>query len=89
MNKQIADLAKSMNVTVADVLCLARSIINSMEKDKVTETFIQADNEDQAELVRAYAVDANKKMESFVAQYFITKAKHGQDAFRSTVRALL
>ena len=62
MNAQ--DLAKSMSVSESDVISLAQSVANSMIKDGLS-----ADHANNSEVIEAYVIHANKKMQSFVNKY--------------------
>lgn len=65
----IAQLAKEMNVSEADVKCLAQSVANSMVHDKCEEQFKNADSTTQSALTEAYVSHANKKFQAFQAAY--------------------
>jgi hypothetical protein len=65
----INELAKEMNVTSSDVLCLAQSVANSLQEDKAVETFLAADIETRREMVEAYVIHAVKKFEKFQNKY--------------------
>lgn len=86
MKRAIKKLADSMGVTEADVMCLARSVINSLEKDKVVDTFKGATDEERADITLAYVVDADKKWQQFVSIYKTQKG--ADDLFRQTVLKL-
>lgn len=60
----VQDLARSMNVSESDVMALAQSVANSMINDGLS-----ADHANNAEVVEAYVIHANKKMQSFVNKY--------------------
>lgn len=61
MNAQ--DLAKSMNVSVTDVMALAQSVANSMIKDGLSAEHANTDT------VTAYIPHAVKKFEQFQSKY--------------------
>ena len=66
MNKEmIKELAESMGVTVGDLMCLARSVANSMTKDKVDSTFLEVSEESQKMMTESYVIFAVKKFEQF------------------------
>jgi hypothetical protein len=65
----IAELAKEMNVSQADVRMLANSIVNSLRADKCVQAFIESDEQQKIELTAAYATHAVKKFESFHTTY--------------------
>jgi len=66
MNEQeIKELAESMGVSVADLMCLARSVANSMIKDKVADTFFDVSEENQTMMTESYVIFAVKKFEQF------------------------
>jgi len=63
--ERIQDLAAKMNVTPGDVRCFAQSMLNSMKADKVADTFGNGTEEVKGDFVKAYAVHAVKKFNSF------------------------
>lgn len=58
----VKNLAKEMGVSESDVLCLARSVASSIEKDRSSQGFIDASNEIQCEMVHVYAEHSSKKI---------------------------
>lgn len=62
-NSEIAALAESMNVSRADLMCLAQSVANSMAQDGVKSEMLTV------ELTEAYVPVAVKKFEQFAATY--------------------
>lgn len=87
MKTAIKKLAESMGVTVTDVMCLARSVVNDLERDKTVETFKNSNRKDRAEIVTAYVAHANRKMQEFVSVY---KTRDGADrALQSSVFELI
>ena len=67
------------------MLCLARSVANSLEKDKADQSFISASPEEQIEIATAYAQYAVRKFEQFAARY--QTCPDTRDAFREEVFA--
>ena len=67
---QIETLAESMDVSAADVNCLARSVISSLEADKITDVFLSCDDDARRELTEAYVVHSTKKFQVFTNRYF-------------------
>lgn len=61
----IKELAKSMNVSELDLMCLAKSVVNSLIEDGAAKAFINADEKDKIKMIEAYVVHAVKKFESF------------------------
>lgn len=80
--KEILDLAESMNVSPADVLMFAQSIANSIQKDKA-EKALEAM---PVETVQAYAIDANKKFQSFQTAYMTNQ--QARQNFQQSVLAI-
>ena len=87
MSQQIENLAASMGVSTADVACLTQSIANSISADKIAGVFTESSEKTQVELVQAYAIEANRKMESFSSRYLTNP--DAQEGFRQSVRASL
>jgi hypothetical protein len=75
MNQNLAaDLAMSMGVSVADLMCLARSVANSIQQDRAESAFLKADDSVQVEITAAYVPVAVKKHQAFVAAYLTRPA---------------
>jgi hypothetical protein len=72
--KIAADLAMSMGVSVSDLMCLARSVSNSIQQDRVESAFLNASNSDQVKIASAYVPVAVKKHQAFVAAYLTRPA---------------
>ena len=64
-SQQVLKLAQSMNVSPADVLMFAQSVANSIQKDKAENALTAM----PVETIQAYAIDANKKFQSFQTRY--------------------
>ncbi len=74
MNKDnINKLAKEMNVSVNDLMCLARGVVNSIEKDNIKDNFLSETKENRAEIATAYAVHECKKFDKFATTYLTNK----------------
>ncbi len=86
-NNQAADLAKSMNVSEADLMCFARSVANSIEQDKAADGFVACTEQEQVEIAQAYAAHAVKKVESFTAAYLTNP--EAKKAFQDSIHASL
>ncbi len=69
-----ADLAMIMGVSVSDLMCLARSVANSIQQDRAESTFLKADDAVQIEIAAAYVPHAVKKYQAFVAAYLTRPA---------------
>lgn len=67
-------LAEYMGVSEADILCLARSVINSMAQDKALSTFVEADADQQRQILEAHIAHAVKKFEQFQTRYMTNPA---------------
>lgn len=83
----IKELSEIMSVSEADLKCLAQSVVNSISKDGLAEQFLSMKNEDQAEVAKAYVVDANKKMQSFHTTYLTNP--NARESFQHSVLALV
>lgn len=68
-SENIKKLANEMNVSVTDLMCFAKGIVNSMKKDKVEKVYVNSSEEDQAKLLQAYAINEVKKFDKFVTIY--------------------
>lgn len=62
-------LANEMGVSEADVLCFARSIANSITKDRSADFFVSTSEQNQCDMVSAYATHAVRKMNEFYTSY--------------------
>lgn len=67
--EDIKALADSMGVSVADLMCMAQSVANSIEQDGAVDALSQASDEDSTKMVQAYAVHAVKKIDQFTTTY--------------------
>lgn len=67
--EEIKALAESMNVSVADLMCMAKSVANSIEQDGAVDALSQASDEDSTKMIQAYAVHAVKKVDQFTTTY--------------------
>lgn len=66
----IKQLADDMDVSVTDLMCLANSVANSLQQDKVTIEQVEGLSEnDKVDLVRAYACHAQRKIQQFHSAY--------------------
>ncbi|AUM58682.1 hypothetical protein phiP47_054 [Plesiomonas phage phiP4-7] len=68
-NELIKSLAKDMGVSEADVLCFARSIASSIEKDGASAFFVNADDQAKFDMVNAYASHTVRKINEFYTSY--------------------
>ena len=82
----IKEMAEMMNVSEADVRCLAMSVVNDIKKDKVVEQFLNGTEEFRAKMVRAYIDHACKKMDQFVTKFFSNP--EAREAFIKSVFAI-
>jgi len=80
------ELAKELNVSVADLKCLLTSVINSLHQDNMVEKFYSATEEERIEICEAYVITAVKKMETFVSTYITNPVARKQ--FIKTLFAL-
>lgn len=76
-NELIAELAKEMGVSSADVECLARSMANSIMKDRAAEMFIASGEDMQVEVVQAYAAHEVRKINEFHTAYMTRQDVRG------------
>lgn len=84
----IESLAFQMGVDVCEVKCLAQSICNSLEKDKVSGFYVENANQQQKiELTQAYARHAVKKMNQFYTSYITNTTS--RDLFNDMIFAQL
>lgn len=68
-NELIKQLAKDMGVSESDVLCFARSIANSITKDRAADFFVSTSEQNQCDMVQAYAAHAVRKINEFHTSY--------------------
>lgn len=69
-SQMIKELAEQMGVSVSDVECFARSIANSIQKDRAAEAFVSNFDDDmRCEMVQAYAAHAVRKINEFHTSY--------------------
>lgn len=76
-NELIAELAKEMGVSSADVECLARSMANSIMKDRAAEMFLASGEDMQVEVVQAYAAHEVRKINEFHTAYMTRQDVRG------------
>lgn len=86
MNK-IKELANDMNVSVNDVMCLAKSIVNSIVKDGVGNVFLTCSDDERVKLFEAYLIHAVKKFESFHTT--VLTNPEGKEIFTRKVLSIL
>ena len=65
MKNIISELSESMDVREHDVKCFAQSIADSIRADKAAEHFIDANDENKAKFIEAYAANAVRKFNRF------------------------
>lgn len=68
-NELVKQLASEMGVSESDVLGFARSIANSIEKDKASEFFVNSSEQNQCDMVSAYATYEVRKIDDFYTSY--------------------
>ncbi len=56
-------------MSAIDIKCVAQSVVNSMTKDNVSDTFLELNKSDRADMSNAYMVHAVKKFETFQTKY--------------------
>lgn len=64
---EIEKLAKSMNISEADLMCLAQSVADDILKDGVTSD--QIEKAGATETIQAYTTHAIKKHDRFTTTY--------------------
>jgi galactose-1-phosphate uridylyltransferase len=62
-------LAETLNVSETDLMCLAQSVANSIEKDGAADVALQNQDTFGVEIVKAYIPVAAKKYDTFVSTY--------------------
>ena len=80
-------LANSMSVSEADVMCLANSVANSLEQDDAANAFLALDESTRTKLAVAYVPHAARKIEQFASTYLTVR--EGREALQHTVLGLL
>lgn len=83
----IQSLASSMGRSECDVVMLAKGIVNDFIKEGLDELFVDSDIDTQSDLVKAYALQQQKKFDDFHMTY-LTNPQAAQ-AFRDSVYGLL
>lgn len=68
MSPQIAQLAKEMNCSYADMQCLAVGVAQSIKADKAADVFINTP-EMQIDLCHAYVASEVRKFDCFVSEW--------------------
>ena len=78
----IEQLAKDLNVSEADLMCLLTSVCESIKQDKFADGYLSLNEKDQAEVCLAYVQHAVRKIQEFYTAY-ITKPelKENFDAY--------
>lgn len=82
-SEAVENLAAQMGVHPADVLMLAQSVANSIEKDKADAAFIAASDEARGMIAGAYVPHAVRKFDQFVSTYLTRNG--AQEAFAKAV----
>lgn len=83
----ITELAKDLNVSEHDIICLAQSVAHSIEQDGAREAALACSPEEQHEIVRAYLPVAVRKFNQFHATYLTNQ--EAREEFKKTVYDLL
>jgi hypothetical protein len=81
--QQIKELAESMNVSVAYLMCLAQSVANDIKKDKAEQAMIEM----PIETTQAYASHAVRKMNQFTSTYLTNS--EARNVFQQNVLELV
>ena len=81
--QQIKELAESMNVSVADLMCLAQSVANDIKKDKSEQALIEM----PIDTAQAYASHAVRKMNQFTSTYLTNS--EARNVFQQNVLELV
>lgn len=68
----VSQLAKDLNVSEADLMCLLTSVCNSIKQDKFVDGFLGLGERDRNEMCLAYVQHAVRKIQEFHTEY-ITK----------------
>jgi hypothetical protein len=85
--QQIKELSESMNVSVADLMCMAKSVANSIEQDKAKDAFIAMNEDVRVETTLAYSQHAVRKINKFTSTYLTNK--EAKEAFQQSVLNLM
>ncbi len=80
-------LASSMGVSEADVMCLANSVANSLEQDDAANAFLALDESTRTKLAVAYVPHAVRKIEQLANKYHASR--EGREALRHRVLDLI
>ncbi len=84
MNKEnIKKLAKEMNVSINDFMCLAQGVVNSIEKDGIKNNFLNETVENRGKIAIAYAANECKKFDKFATTY--STNKEARDTFNKQI----
>lgn len=65
----IEQLAKDLNVSEADLMCLLTSVCNSIKQDKAVDSFLDMSESDRCEMCLAYVQHAVRKIQEFHTAY--------------------
>ena len=65
----IEQLAKDLNVSEADLMCLLTSVCNSIKQDKAVDSFLMMSESDRCEMSLAYVAHAVRKIQEFHTAY--------------------
>ena len=78
----ISQLAKDLNVSEADLMCLLTSVCSSIKQDKFVDGFLSLGESDREQMCLAYVQHAVRKIQEFHTAY-ITKPelKEGFDTY--------
>jgi hypothetical protein len=87
MKNRVEELAKDMNVSASDVLCLAKSVVNSIVKDGAGNVFLTCTNDERKSLTESYIIHAVKKIEKFQT-IFLTNPE-AKEVFTRKVLAII
>ncbi len=81
--EDIKKLAKEMDVSINDLMCLARGVVNSIEKDGIKDNFLNETKENREEIAVAYSINECKKFDQFATTYSINK--EARDTFNKQI----
>jgi hypothetical protein len=80
-------LAESLGVTPADLLCMAQSVANSIDKDGAKKAFLEMNDYDKTETATAYVANSVRKFNQFTSTYLTNQ--QSRQAFQSNVLSLI
>lgn len=83
----IKNLAESFGVSEADLMCFAKSVAISIQKDKSADYYMSTGEQEQVDICQAYAQHAVRKLDIFRGRYHMHPEVFKAEVYRLLTEA--